>query len=123
MTLISGISLLVGGIVITNIMLVSVVERTREIGIRRALGARRGDIKIQFLTEAAMLSLVGGAIGVFLGWIISKVISSATPLPTLVRPSFVLIGLGVALFTGLIAGIFPAAKAAKLPPVEALRYE
>jgi putative ABC transport system permease protein len=123
MTLISGISLLVGGIVITNIMLVSVVERTREIGIRRALGARRGDIKVQFLTEAAMLSLIGGAIGVLLGWTISKIISTATPLPTLVRPSFIAIGLGVALFTGLIAGIFPAAKAAKLPPVEALRYE
>jgi putative ABC transport system permease protein len=123
MTFISGISLVVGGIVITNIMLVSVVERTREIGIRRAIGARQRDIQMQFLTEAALLSFIGGIVGVVLGFVISKVISSVAPLPTLVKPSLVLSGLGVAVLTGLAAGFFPARKAAKLPPVEALRYE
>jgi putative ABC transport system permease protein len=123
MTFISGISLVVGGIVITNIMLVSVVERTREIGIRRAIGARQRDIQMQFLTEAALLSFIGGIVGVVFGFAISKVISSVAPLPTLVKPSLVLSGLGVAVLTGLAAGFFPARKAAKLPPVEALRYE
>ncbi|HKO54770.1 MAG TPA: ABC transporter permease [Thermoanaerobaculia bacterium] len=123
MTFISGISLVVGGIVITNIMLVSVVERTREIGIRRAIGARRGDILRQFLTEAALLSFIGGLLGVLLGYAISKGISSAFPLPTLVKPSLVISGLSIAVVTGLIAGVFPAVKAARLPPVEALRYE
>ena len=123
MTFISGISLVVGGIVIMNIMLVSVIERTREIGIRRAMGARKRDIQRQFLAEAALLSFGGGVIGVLLGYTISKVISSVAPLPTLVRPSLVLSGLAVAVFTGLAAGFFPARKAAALPPVEALRYE
>lgn len=123
MTFISSISLIVGGIVITNIMLVSVVERTREIGIRRAMGARRRDIRRQFLTEAALLSFLGGAIGVLIGYGISKIISSVAPLPTLVRPSLVISGLSVAVITGLVAGVFPAVKAARLPPVEALRYE
>jgi putative ABC transport system permease protein len=123
MTFISSISLFVGGIVIMNIMLVSVIERTREIGIRRAMGARKRDIHIQFLTEAALLSLIGGAVGVLLGYGISKLISSMAPLPTLVRPSLVLAGLGISLLTGLAAGFFPARKAAALPPVEALRYE
>src|SRR5215212_1372629 len=108
MTFISGISLVVGGIVITNIMLVSVIERTREIGIRRAIGARRGDILRQFLTEAALLSFIGGALGVLLGYIVSKVLSSVAPLPTLVRPSLIISGLSIAVLTGLIAGVFPA---------------
>lgn len=123
MTFISGISLVVGGIVITNIMLVSVVERTREIGIRRAIGARRGDILRQFLTEAALLSFIGGLLGVLLGFIISKVIAAVAPLPTLVKPSLIISGLSIAVITGLVAGVFPAVKAARLPPVEALRYE
>lgn len=123
MVAISGISLLVGGIVITNIMLVSVVERTREIGIRRAMGARRRDILLQFLTEAILLSLIGGVAGVLLGAAISKGLSAAFPLPTQLTPWLIVAALGVAVFTGVAAGFFPARKAAGLPPVESLRYE
>lgn len=123
MTFISGISLVVGGIVITNIMLVSVIERTREIGIRRAIGARQRDIQFQFLTEAILLSFFGGIAGVLLGVGISKGISAVFPLPTLVTPGLLAMGLGVAVFTGAAAGFFPALRAAKLPPVESLRYE
>jgi putative ABC transport system permease protein len=123
MTFISGISLLVGGIVIMNIMLVSVIERTREIGIRRALGARKRDIQFQFLTEAALLALGGGLVGVTLGVLISKGISAAFPLPTRVTPGLIIAGLVIALVTGVAAGFFPARKAAKLPPVDALRWE
>lgn len=123
MTFISGISLIVGGIVIMNIMLVSVVERTREIGIRRALGARKRDIMLQFLTEATLLSLFGGIVGVLLGVGIAKGISAAFPLPTLVRPGLILAGLLLAVVTGLLAGVVPAKRAANLPPVEALRFE
>ena len=122
MILISGISLVVGGIVIMNIMLVSVVERTREIGIRRALGATRKTIQLQFLTEAVLLSLGGGLVGVILGAIISQVIS-AFFLPTLVTPSLVIMGLAIAVLTGVAAGYFPARSAARLAPVEALRFE
>ena len=123
MIFISGISLVVGGIVITNIMLVSVVERTREIGIRRALGARKRNIQFQFLTEAILLSLGGGIVGVLLGVLISFGISAAFPLPTLVRPSLVLSGLMVAVITGVAAGYFPARRAANLPPIDALRAD
>ena len=123
MLFISGISLVVGGIVIMNIMLVSVVERTREIGVRRALGATRGNIQRQFLTEAVLLALGGGAVGVFLGFVIAKIVATATPLPTLVRPTTVVAGLLIAVVTGVVAGLFPAIRASKLPPVEALRYE
>jgi putative ABC transport system permease protein len=123
LTFISAISLGVGGIVITNIMLVSVVERTREIGIRRALGARKRDIMLQFLTEAVMLSAGGGMVGVLLGAMIAKGISAAFPLPTAVTPGLVIAGLSVSVVTGVIAGIFPARKAANLAPIEALRYE
>src|SRR5512132_946499 len=121
MILISGISLVVGAIVIANIMFVSVVERTKEIGVRRALGARRRDIRRQFLLEAALLSAVGGAIGVLLGSIIAWFVSRV--FPAQVRLSFILIGIGLATFTGLLAGLIPASRAGKLPPVEALRYE
>ena len=123
MVFISGISLVVGGIVITNIMLVSVVERTREIGIRRALGARKRNIQLQFLTEAILLSLGGGIVGVLLGVLIAFGISAAFPLPTLVRPSLVITGLAIAVFTGVTAGFFPAMRAANLPPIDALRSE
>jgi putative ABC transport system permease protein len=123
MIFISGISLVVGGIVIMNIMLVSVVERTREIGIRRALGATRRDIQRQFLTESILLALGGGVAGVLLGVVISDVISTLFPLPTLVRPSLVVTGLLIAVLTGMTAGFFPARRAARLPPVEALRFE
>jgi putative ABC transport system permease protein len=123
MFLVSGISLLVGGIVIANIMLVSVVERTREIGIRRATGARKRDILLQFLAEAIVLGGVGGLIGIGLGLGISRGISNFFPLPTLVRPELVVAGLTLALVTGALAGFFPARKAASMAPVEALRYE
>ncbi|HEX2060061.1 MAG TPA: ABC transporter permease [Thermoanaerobaculia bacterium] len=123
MILISGISLIVGGIVIMNIMLVSVVERTREIGVRRAIGATRQNIRRQFLTEAVLLSLGGGIAGVLLGIAIAKSISAFTPMPTLVRPELILAGLGISVITGVLAGVFPAIRASKLPPVEALRFE
>ena len=122
-TLISGISLVVGGIVIMNIMLVSVVERTREIGVRRAIGATQGNIRRQFLTEAVLLSLCGGMIGVLLGAAIAKVISAFSPMPTLVRPTLVLTALLISVVTGVLAGVVPAWRASKLPPVDALRYE
>lgn len=117
------ISLVVGGIVIANIMLVSVIERTREIGIRRALGARKRDILLQFLTEAVLLSLAGGLVGVLVGFGIAKGLSTAFPLPTRVTPGLIFAGLLMSVLTGLVAGVFPARKAAQLPPIEALRYE
>jgi putative ABC transport system permease protein len=123
MILISGISLVVGGIVIMNIMLVSVVERTREIGVRRAIGATQSKIRGQFLTEAVLLSLGGGILGVLLGMTIAWAISSFTPLPTLVKPTLIVAGLGISVLTGVIAGVIPAWRASKLAPVEALRYE
>jgi putative ABC transport system permease protein len=123
MILISGISLVVGGIVIMNIMLVSVVERTREIGVRRAIGATRRNIRGQFLAEAVLLSLGGGILGVLLGMGIAKAISTFGPLPTLVRPMLVFAGLAISVVTGVLAGVFPAWRASKLPPVEALRFE
>jgi putative ABC transport system permease protein len=121
MILISGISLVVGAIVIANIMFVSVVERTKEIGVRRALGARRQDIRRQFLLEAALLAAVGGAIGVLIGAGIALAVSQV--FPAQVKLSFILIGIGVATITGLLAGWIPSSQAARLPPVEALRYE
>jgi len=123
MIFISGISLIVGGIVIMNIMLVSVVERTREIGVRRALGATRGNIQRQFLTEAVLLALGGGILGVLLGGGIAFIVAKVSPLPTLLRPTTVVAGLGIAVITGVVAGIIPAIRASKLPPIEALRYE
>jgi putative ABC transport system permease protein len=120
---ISSISLVVGAIVIANIMLVSVVERTKEIGIRLAIGAKKRDIRRQFLLEAALLALGGGAVGVLFGWIISSLINAFTPLPTLVTPGLISMGLLLATLTGLVAGVFPAVKASRLPPIEALRYE
>jgi putative ABC transport system permease protein len=123
MVLISGISLVVGGIVIMNIMLVSVIERTREIGIRRALGATKRNIRMQFLTESILLALSGGVAGIILGVLISKGISTFFPLPTLIRPSLIVSALSIAIVTGVAAGYVPARHAAKLPPVEALRFE
>jgi putative ABC transport system permease protein len=121
MVIISGISLVVGAIVIANIMFVSVVERTKEIGVRRALGARQRDIRRQFLLEAALLSAVGGMIGVALGSGIALLVNQV--FPAHVRFSFIVLGIGVATITGLAAGLIPASKAGRLPPVEALRYE
>lgn len=121
MVLISGISLVVGAIVIANIMFVSVVERTAEIGLRKSLGARRRDIRRQFLLESALLSAVGGAIGVAGGALVALAVSQVFPAE--VRLQFVLVGLVVATLTGVLAGLAPSSAAAKLPPVEALRWE
>ena len=121
MILISGISLVVGAIVIANTMFVSVVERTKEIGLRMALGARRRDIRRQFLLESALLSFVGGAIGVAGGALAAVAVNQV--FPAQVRLEFIFLGLFVATLTGLVAGLAPSSAAAKLPPVEALGYE
>jgi len=120
---IASISLVVGGIVIMNIMLVSVTERTREIGVRKALGARRHDILLQFLIESSTIAVIGGAIGVLFGIIAAKLVAIVTPLPAAVQFWSVLSGLIVALSVGLFFGTYPASKAARLDPVEALRSE
>ncbi|MBI1799118.1 MAG: ABC transporter permease [Candidatus Eisenbacteria bacterium] len=120
---VSLISLLVGGIVIMNIMLVSVTERTREIGIRKALGARRRDILMQFLIEAATLSAAGGVVGVALGVGAGVLIGLLTPLPMYVSPLSVGLGLGTATLVGLFFGAYPATRAARQDPIDALRYE
>jgi putative ABC transport system permease protein len=120
---IASISLIVGGIVVMNIMLVSVTERTREIGIRKAAGARRQDILIQFLVESATLAMVGGIIGVLLGASIAVSVAYLTPLPASIKWWAVGLGLGVSTTVGLFFGIYPATKAANLDPIVALRYE
>jgi putative ABC transport system permease protein len=121
---IAAISLVVGGIGIMNIMFVSVTERTREIGIRKAVGAKRRDILAQFLAEATVLSLLGGVVGVLVGYAGAQIV---TPLlggtRALVTPQSVVLALGVSIAVGLFFGIYPAARAAALHPIEALRYE
>ncbi len=121
--LIASISLVVGGIVIMNIMLVSVTERTREIGLRKSLGARRSDIRLQFLIESSTVAAIGGLWGVALGILLAKIVTWTTDLPSSVQPWSVLMGLLVATSVGLFFGIYPAAKAARLDPVVALRSE
>jgi putative ABC transport system permease protein len=123
MIVISSIGLLVGGIGVMNIMLVSVKERTREIGIRKAIGARSGDILKQFLIEAVFLTGTGGLIGVLAGFGIALIVRAATPLPAAVSPWSVVLGLSVSATIGLFFGIFPAQKAARMDPIVALRYE
>jgi putative ABC transport system permease protein len=120
---IASISLVVGGIVIMNIMLVSVTERTREIGVRKAMGARRSDILRQFLIESSTISVIGGALGVLFGVLVAQLVSWVSPLPSSVQLWSVMGGLIVALSVGLFFGTYPASKAAKLDPVEALRSE
>ena len=120
---IASISLLVGGIGIMNIMLVSVTERTREIGIRMAVGAQRRHILLQFLIEAVVLCMIGGLIGTLFGIGGSAVVSTVGDLPALLKTSDIVLALGVAATVGLVFGYFPAQRAALLHPIDALRYE
>jgi putative ABC transport system permease protein len=119
----AAISLVVGGIVIMNIMLVSVTERTREIGVRKALGARRGDVMLQFLIESATMSLVGGLIGVIAGAAFAKAITLVIGFPSEIELWSVALGLFVATAVGIFFGVYPARKAALLDPIVALRSE
>ena len=123
MIVLSAVGLMVGGVGVVAIMMISVTERTREIGVRKALGARKREILWQFLVEASTLTLIGGAVGMVLGGGIAFGVSQATPLPATVPVWAIVVALGAAAFTGIIFGIYPAARAARLDPVEALRYE
>ena len=117
------ISLVVGGIVIMNIMLVSVTERTREIGIRKAMGARRSDILLQFLIESVALAMLGGAIGVVFGIVIAKGVTLAIGMPSVIKLWAVMAGVMVAASVGIFFGVYPARRAAVLDPIAALRFE
>ncbi|MDO8482525.1 MAG: FtsX-like permease family protein, partial [bacterium] len=120
---IAGISLLVGGIGIMNMMLTTVTERTREIGLRKAIGAKRRDINLQFLIEAVVLTFIGGLIGVILGWSVSFGVTYFGILQTKVSIGSVLLAFGVSAFIGIVFGYYPARRASQLNPIEALRYE
>ena len=120
---IAGISLLVGGIGIMNIMYVSVTERTREIGLRMAIGGKGFDILLQFLTESILLSITGGIIGILLGIAASKIIGSTMGWPVVVLPSSEILSFAVCTVIGIFFGWYPARKAASLDPIDALRYE
>jgi putative ABC transport system permease protein len=117
------IGIIVGGIVIMNIMLMSVNERTREIGIRKSLGATRGDIQRQFLVEAIVLSMMGGALGVMGGWVLAELVATVTPLPARVTGWSVAVAMGLGAGTGILFGVYPASRAARLDPITALRQE
>ena len=123
MVALSMVGLMVGGIGVVAIMMISVTERTREIGVRKALGATRREVMWQFLVEAATLTLVGGVVGLVFGWVIAVMLHSFTPVPAYVPLGSVILALTAAAVTGLLFGIYPASKAARLDPVEALRYE
>ena len=120
---IAGISLLVGGIGVMNIMLVSVTERTKEIGLKKAIGAKRKRIAAQFLTEAAVLTSLGGVIGVVSGIVLSKVVSNVMETPTAVSIPACIVSVGFSMAIGIIFGLLPALKASKLNPIDALRSE
>ena len=118
-----GISLVVGGIVIMNIMLVSVMERTREIGVRKAIGARRRDIVVQVIIESGTLSGTGAFLGVLVGVGLTWLVAAVSPMPAAVAPHWVTLGVLLGVAVGMVAGVYPAARAARLDPVDALRYE
>jgi putative ABC transport system permease protein len=118
-----GISLVVGGIVIMNIMLVSVMQRTREIGVRKAIGARRRDIVVQVIIESATLSGTGAFLGVLVGVGLTWIVAAVSPMPAAVAPRWVSLGVALGVAVGMVAGVYPAARAARLDPVDALRYE
>jgi putative ABC transport system permease protein len=118
-----SIALVVGGVVLMNVMLVSVTERTKEVGLRKALGARKSNIVWQFIVESITLSLIGGIIGILIGFTIAAIISIVSPLPYVIAPWSIAAGLIVTFFIGLIFGTYPASKAANLDPVVALHYE
>ncbi|MGD9344461.1 MAG: ABC transporter permease [Candidatus Aminicenantes bacterium] len=123
MIAISSLALLVGGIVVMNIMLVAVTERTKEIGIRMAIGARRKDILVQFLIESATISATGGMIGIILGFILARIVTAATSMPSSVDPLSIVVAIAVSASVGIFFGLYPASKASKLDPIEALRSE
>jgi putative ABC transport system permease protein len=123
MVAIAAISLLVGGIGIMNIVLATVMERTREIGVRRATGARRIDIVRQFLAESILISIGGGLLGVAFGFFLSWAISTVAQWRTIVTPTSVIVAFGVSVAVGIVFGLYPAMKAAQIDPIEALRYE
>ena len=123
MLALSSVGLLVGGVGVVAIMMISVTERTREIGVRKALGATRGEIQFQFLVEAATLTLLGGALGMALGGAISFMVAHFTPIPAAVPAWAVAVALGSSLVTGIFFGLYPASRAARMDPVEALRHE
>ncbi len=123
MIALSMVGLMVGGIGVVAIMMISVTERTREIGVRKALGATKREVMWQFLVEAATLTLVGGVVGMVFGWVIAFLLHNFTPVPAYVPVGSIVLALVAAAVTGLLFGIYPASKAARLDPVEALRYE
>jgi len=123
MIIITSVGLMVGGIGVMNIMLVSVTERTREIGIRKAIGAKRSNVILQFLTEAMTLSGAGGVIGVIGGVALGLVVNALLSFPLSVSVFWIVVGFIVAVSVGLVSGVYPAVKAARLDPIEALRYE
>jgi putative ABC transport system permease protein len=118
-----ALSLVVGGIVIMNIMLMVVTERTREIGLRKAVGARRSDILAQVLTESMLLSMFGGVIGTLLGAAVARMVATWTPVPATIEPWSIVLGIVTTALVGLFFGIYPASRAARLDPIEALRRE
>jgi len=120
---IAGISLIVGGIGIMNMMLTTVTERTREIGLRKAIGAKKRDINLQFLAESAMLTLIGGIVGILLGWLIALAVTRFASITTSVSFASVALAFGVSAVIGIVFGYYPAQRAANLNPIEALRYE